>query len=93
LTKHTPDDILKFHLPVEEPKKLVEENAQAICNVQTKPNLESKLEIPQIKAEIKPQINTPGKTMPELYNLEECTEPEKPVKINLNIDLYQMEKV
>jgi hypothetical protein len=31
--------------------------------------------------------------MPELYNLEDSTESEKPVKIDLDLDLYQMEKV
>ena len=92
MTKNAPDDILKFHLTVEEPKKLVEENTQTICNAQTT-SLADKLEMPQIKAEIKPQINTLETVMPKLYNLEECTEPEKPVKINLDIDLYQMEKV
>lgn len=93
MTKHTPDDMLKFHLTVEEPKKLVEENTHAVCNVQIKPELETKLEVPQIKAATKPQIETSGKTMPELYNLEDCVEPEKPVKIDLDLDLYQMEKV
>jgi len=33
------------------------------------------------------------KIMPELYNLEDCIEPAKPVKIDLDLDLYQMEKV
>jgi hypothetical protein len=33
------------------------------------------------------------KIMPELYNLENCVETEKPVKIDLDLDLYQMEKV
>jgi hypothetical protein len=33
------------------------------------------------------------KVMPELYNLEDCVEPAKPVKIDLDLDLYQMEKV
>jgi hypothetical protein len=31
--------------------------------------------------------------MPELYNLENCVEKEKPVKIDLDLDLYQMEQV
>jgi len=93
LTKHAPDDTLKCHLTVEEPKKLAEENALAVCNVPASPKLESKLEVPQIRAGMKTKINRPGKIMPELYNLEDCAESEKPVKIDLDLDLYQMEKV
>jgi hypothetical protein len=93
LTKHTTDDAFKFQLTVEEPKKLVEENTHTICKVPVSPKLESGLEVPQINAEPNPHINKLGKMMPELYNLEECAESEKAVKINLDLDLYQMEKV
>jgi hypothetical protein len=34
-----------------------------------------------------------GKITPELYNLEDNTESEKPVKIELDLDLYQLEEV
>ena len=89
MTKHAAEDAFKFHLTVEEPKKLVEENT--VCNVPVRPELRSKLELPKIKAE--PKICILGKVMPELHNLEECAASEKPVKINLDLDLYQMEKV
>jgi hypothetical protein len=94
LTKHVADDsALKCHLTVEEPKKLVEENTLAVCDVQANPELESNLEVTQIRNEIKPKRNILKKMVHELYNLEDCAESEKPVKIDLDLDLYQMEKV
>ena len=92
MTKHV-DDTLKCHLSVEEPKKLVEENAIAVCDVQAKSELESNLEVNQIRNEIKLKRDILEKMVPELYNLEDCAESEKPVKIDLDLDLYQMEKV
>jgi hypothetical protein len=92
LTKHVPDEALKCHLTVEEPKELVEENALVVSNVPVSSELESKLKVTQLN-QVKPEITNPGTVMPELYNLEECAEKEKPVKIDLDLDLYQMEKV
>ena len=92
MTKHV-DDALKCHLTVEEPKKLVEENAIAVCDVQAKSELESNLQVTQIRNEIKLKRDILEKMVPELYNLEDCAESEKPVKIDLDLDLYQMEKV
>jgi hypothetical protein len=76
LTKQPVDDnILKFHMTVEEPREVVESNnALVVCDVQVSHELEEK-------------------SMPELYNLEDHVEPAKPVKIDLDLDLYQMEKV
>ena len=93
LTKHVPDDALKCHLSVEEPKKLVEDNVLVVCDVQANPELESKLEVTQIRNGIKKKRDMLEKMVPELYNLEDCAESEKPVKIDLDLDLYQMEKV
>ena len=45
------------------------------------------------KTGIKTKRNTLEKIVPELYNLEACTNSEKQVKIDLDLDLYQMEKV
>ena len=87
------DNALKCHLTVEEPKKLVKDNAFVVCDVRTNPELQSKLEIPHIKTGIKTKRNTLEKIVPELYNLEACTNSEKQVKIDLDLDLYQMEKV
>lgn len=92
MTKHV-NDALKCQLSVEEPKKLVEDNALVVCDVQANPELESKLEVTQIRNGIKTKRDMLEKMVPELYNLEDCAESEKPVKIDLDLDLYQMEKV
>lgn len=93
MTKHVPDDALKCQLSVEEPKKLVEDNTLVVCDVQANPELESKLEVTQVRNGIKTKRDMLEKMVPELYNLEDGAESEKPVKIVLDLDLYQMEKV
>ena len=92
MTKHVSDEALKCHLTVEEPKELVEENALVVSNVPASSELDNKLKVTQLN-QVKPEISNPETVMPELYNLEECAEKEKPVKIDLDLDLYQMEKV
>jgi hypothetical protein len=94
LTKQTSDETaLKYHLAVEEANKVVEGNALVICDAQASPEREDKLEVTPIRTEINSKRNRLGKIMPELYDLEDCVESEKPVKIDLDLDLYQMEKV
>ena len=94
MTKHTPDETaLKYHLTIEEDNKMVEDNALVVCDVQASPELEGKIEVKPIKTGIKPKNNMLGTIMPQLHNLEDYVEPEKPVKIDLDLDLYQMEKV
>ena len=94
MTKHTPDETaLKCHLTLEETNKIVEDNTLAVCNVPASPQLEGKVEVTQIRTGSKPKNSMLGKIMPELYNLEENVKSEKPVKIDLDLDLYQMEKV
>ena len=94
LTKHPPDENgLKCHLTLEEPKKLDKDNVLVVCDVQDSPKLESEIEVVTIRTAVEPKKNGLGKIMPELYDLEDRVESEKPVKINLDLDLYQMEKV
>ena len=69
--------------------KMMDNNALIICDVNASPEREDQLKTTPIKTGIKSETNRLGKIMPELYNLENCIEPEKPVKIDL--DLYQME--
>jgi hypothetical protein len=92
LTKPAPEDTLKCHLAVEEPKELVVENTIVVSNVETSPELKNK-KVSQITTGIKPTKKGPRKKVLELYNLEDYAESEKPLKINLDLDLYQMEKV
>jgi hypothetical protein len=94
LTKQTADEaVLKCHLTIEEANKVVEDNAVVICDAQASPELESELEVTAIRTGINSKSNGLGKIMLELYDLEDCVESKKPVKIDLDLDLYQMEKV
>jgi hypothetical protein len=83
--------MLKCHMTVEEAKKVGEGNALVICDEQDSPELEDKPEVTPIRTGIKSNRNGLGKIMAELYDLENCVESEKPVKIDLDLDLYQME--
>ena len=78
---------------MEEANKVGGGNALMICNAQASHVLEDKLEVPSSRNGIKFKKTRLGKIMPELYNLEDSTESEKPMKIDLDLDLYQMEKV
>ena len=95
MTKQIADEnALKFHVTVKEPNKVGESNnAFVACGVQLSSELEEKLKVNSISNEMKSKRNRLGKIMPELYNLEKWVETEKPVKIDLDMDLYQMEKV
>jgi hypothetical protein len=95
LTKQPADEnMLKFHMPVEETNKVSEtHNALAVCGAQVSHELEEKIKVISIRNETKPKRNRLGKIMPELCNLETGVKTEKPVKIDLDLDLYQMEKV
>jgi hypothetical protein len=93
LTKQAADENpFKFHLAVENVNKAGEVDALMVCDVHVSAELEEKNEISTIRNEIKPKgvLET---VLPELYNLENTVEIEKPVKIDLDLDLYQMEKV
>ena len=94
LTKPASEETaLKCHTTLEETNKVGEVNSLAICNAQANHMLEDKLEVPLIRNGIKLKRSSLGKIMPELYNLENSAESEKPVKIELDLDLYQMEEV
>jgi len=71
--------------------KMMGNNALVVCDVNDSPENEDQLKTTPIKTGIKSETNRLGKIMPELYNLENCIASEKPVKIDLNLDLYQME--
>lgn len=95
LTKQPADDnILKFHSPLEETTEVVESNNElVVCGAQLSHELKEKIKVSSIENEVKPKRNKSGKIMSKLYNIEDCIEPSKPVKIDLELDLYQMEKV
>jgi hypothetical protein len=97
LTKQTSDETtLKCHVTVEGTNKvgesvtkMMDNNALIICDVNASPEKEDQLKTTSLKTGT--EANRLGKVMPELYNLENCSVSEKPVKIDLDLDLYQME--
>ena len=99
MTKQTADETtLKCHMTVEEANKvsesgtkMMDNNALVVCDVNASPENEDQLKTTPIKTGIKSETDRLGKIMPELYNLENCIGSEKPVKIDLDLDLYQME--
>ena len=93
MTKATDENPFKFHLPAAEVNKSGDVDALVVCDMHVGTELEEKIKAAPIKKDIKPVKGVLGKIMPELYNLENCVKTEKPVKIDLDLDLYQMEKV
>ena len=99
MTKQTSDETtLNCHVTVEEANKVIENvtkmmnnNALIVCDVKASPEKEDQLKTTPIKTGTEAKRNRLGKIMPVLYNLENCIASEKPVKINLDLDLYQME--
>ena len=99
MTKQTADETtLKYHVTVEGANKvsesvtkIIDNNALVICDVNASPEKEDQPKTTPIKTGIKSETNRLGKIMPELYNLENGIASEKPVKIDLDLDLYQME--
>lgn len=96
MTKPLPDEtLLKCHLAVEDVNKVgegitrvMDNNALLIRGPVVAPEREETL--------IKPKVNAKrsrlGKTMQKLYNLEPSSESEKPLRVDLDVDLYQMEE-
>lgn len=84
--------MLKSNLALEGPNKMGE-NALLICDVKNSSKPKNEIELIQINTEIKPNLKELKRIMLELYNLEDYDETENKVKINLDLDLYQMERV
>jgi hypothetical protein len=94
LTKQPVDEnALKLHVEVEELTKVGEVDAIMVCGTQVSSELEERAKVVPVGNEMEPESGKLGKIMLELYDLENGVEPEKHVKINLDLDLYQMEGV
>lgn len=101
MTKHIPDEsIQKCPLGLDEANKIVETTAKAmdshalfICGTHVNPAPEDKLRITKVKTRIHSLKTKVGKAMQRLYDIESGNEPEKPLKIDFNVDLYQMEDI
>ena len=94
LTKQPVDEnALKLHVEVEELTKVGEVDAIMVCGAQVSSKLEERVKVVPVENEMESEGGRLGKIMLELYDLENGVEPEKHMKINLNLDLYQMEEV
>jgi hypothetical protein len=103
LTKHIVDELTpKYHLtPIEDTNKLIDHNVKILedkllenCNarlsrVQAIAGKHSEL---NAQTKLNSVKNRLGKIMHKLYDLEPDNAPEKPVHVELCVDLYQMEK-
>ena len=87
------DDPTKINLEITD---LMDKNVLSICSphvnpIKTNQITNSKSNIIKTKTRINTIRTRLGRIMNKLYNLEPTNEPEKPLNIDLGIDLYQME--
>ncbi len=85
-------------MPLEEANKIIEHNIKmlnhntlAICSTHANPQQENKLTPVKARTGLSSLRSRLGKIMHKLYDLEPDNEPEKPLNIDLGVDLYQME--
>jgi hypothetical protein len=97
LTKTIDEGIPKYHMPLQEANKIIEENMQilnaGVCgpSLQTVADPEPTLPKHVTKPKIHTSKNRMEKIMHKLYDLEPDNAPEKKVNLDLDVDLYQME--
>lgn len=99
MTKQSPDEItVKCHINLDEVDKVrsrvagvLDKNALSIRSAQIRPEdeIESKVEVVMVQKKI--CQSELGKIMSKLYDVETGVEREKPSKIDLGLELYQME--
>ncbi|MCW4007404.1 MAG: hypothetical protein NWF09_01750 [Candidatus Bathyarchaeota archaeon] len=97
MTRHPPDEIApKCPVDLEEAYKvragaveLLEKNTLAICGAD--PAVVAKADVAAVVVQEKTEQSELEKIMSELYDLEDCAAQEKPLKIDLDLNLYQME--
>jgi hypothetical protein len=100
LTKQNPDEIVKCHLSLEDARKIgvtevLDKDVLGMDGAQVRPKKIGKPKVKAVAAVARQSVEKSklGKIMSELYDVEGGVEPEKRVKIDLDVDLYQMEKV
>jgi len=101
LTKQSPDEItVKCHVNLDEGEKartrttdVLNKNSLAIRSAQITPEerIERKIKAVIIQKNKISQTEV-GKIMSKLYNIETAVEREKPSKIHIDLELYQMEE-
>ena len=94
MTKQATDEnAFKYNLISNEPRKLIKNNVILVSEPQTSPKFINKLEVASLKTGIKSKENGLKEMVLELYNIEDSIESERPVKIDLGLNLYQMERI
>lgn len=101
MTKQSPDEItVKCHVNLDEVEKarsrttdVLNKNSLAIRSAQIPPEdrIGRKIKAALIQKNKICQTEV-GKIMSELYNIETTVEREKPSKIDIDLELYQMEE-
>jgi hypothetical protein len=99
LTKQASDEAaLKCHVTMEEANEMVESTnkildnkALVVCDAQVNPEQESEPRLVPVKIQVSSFRSVLGRIMQRLYDLESGSESEKPLHIDLEVDLYQME--
>jgi hypothetical protein len=99
LTEHASDEaVLKCHVTIEEANKMIESAAKTVdnkalvvCCAHANPEVESKPELVPVKIRMGSFRSRLGRIMRRLYDLESGNKQEKPLRIDLEVDLYQME--
>ena len=100
MTKQEPvEPALKCHGTLDEAGKvsvgsvseMLEKNAFSVHTAQINPEGLRNSKITLVRSKTVSRRSKVGKVMEKLFDLESCGEPEKPLKIDL--DLYQMEEV
>ena len=96
MTKHLVDDGLpKYIIPLEETNKVLDHNLDLLenCNARLSrvPSFVPKRSELKVQSRMNSFKNRLGKIMHKLYDLEPDNAPEKPLNVELCVDLYQME--
>ena len=99
MTKQVDDGLPKYHMPLEEANRIIESNVKllepipiSLCasRLSADPAM-PKLGVAKSKARVGSFKNRLGKIMHRLYELEPESMPEKPLNVDLGVELYQME--
>lgn len=94
MTKHLHDDGLRSPLGIDDvrievvPKLINPTMVLASSNITRKPK--GKMKVRMVKSKVTTRKSRLGKATSNLYDLEDCSGPEK--TLNINFGLYQMEE-
>jgi hypothetical protein len=97
------DGLPKYHMPLEEANKIIESNMKLLepsdtiglctARLSSAQAVQPKLQVAKPRARVASFKSRLGKVMHRLYELEPGNLPEKPLNVDLGVDLYQMEEL